>query len=44
MLRRQAVPARRSALITIPSLGLTPISSKEQLCTQGSASLARIGP
>jgi len=43
MLRRQAVPARRSALITIPSLGLAPISSKERPSCAAGAVPARPG-
>lgn len=30
MLRHQAAPSRRCTFITIPSLGLAPISSKER--------------
>lgn len=43
MLRRQAAPARRSALITIPSLGLAPISSKERPSCAAGAVPARPG-
>lgn len=43
MLRHQAAPARRSALITIPSLGLTPISSKERPSCAAGAVPARPG-